>query len=387
MRPNAMRAVEILHDLIGFDTVSRNSNMELIGYIQAYLDGLGIASEVIGDETGAKANLWATIGGPASVPGIVLSGHTDVVPVEDQDWHSDPFEMIEKDGKLFGRGTCDMKGFLAICLALAPEIARARLREPIHFAFSYDEEVGCRGVGGMIEKISGRRPLPRACIVGEPTSMRAVTTHKGIRAFETDITGREGHSSNTEFGVSAIMAASRLIEFLRGILTEMKARGDDTGTFDPPYTSLNIGSIHGGTAVNITPNHCRMIWEYRPLPQADENEIITRFEAFSREVEAEMRARFDGASIETRQIARTPALVRRPHSPAEELVLALTGQNETLTAAYVTEAGLFQAADIPTVVCGPGSIKQAHMPDEFIELSQMDAGTEFVEKLVKALSA
>ncbi|WP_346323024.1 acetylornithine deacetylase [Emcibacter sp. SYSU 3D8] len=387
MRPNAHRAVELLHDLIAFDTVSRNSNLKLIDYAADYLAGVGVECELIRDDSGAKANLFATIGGPAGVPGIVLSGHTDVVPVDGQDWSSDPFSLTERDGKLFGRGTCDMKGFIAICLAMAPVIARADLKRPIHFAFSYDEEVGCRGVAGMIEKIAGRSPLPRACIVGEPTSMRAVTAHKGIRAFETVITGRESHSSNTEFGVSAIMAGGRLIEFLRAILAEMKARGDDTGRFDPPYTSLNIGTIDGGSALNITPNRCRMVWEYRPLPQADEDEIISRFDAFSRDVEAEMRARFDGASIVTTQIARAPALLRQPNSPAEELVRALTGENDSLTAAYVTEAGLFQLADIPTVVCGPGSIDQAHRPDEFIELSQMDAGTDFIEKLVAALSA
>ncbi|MEN3975184.1 acetylornithine deacetylase [Emcibacter sp. SYSU 3D8] len=379
--------MELLHDLIAFDTVSRNSNLKLIDYAADYLAGVGVECELIRDDSGAKANLFATIGGPAGVPGIVLSGHTDVVPVDGQDWSSDPFSLTERDGKLFGRGTCDMKGFIAICLAMAPVIARADLKRPIHFAFSYDEEVGCRGVAGMIEKIAGRSPLPRACIVGEPTSMRAVTAHKGIRAFETVITGRESHSSNTEFGVSAIMAGGRLIEFLRAILAEMKARGDDTGRFDPPYTSLNIGTIDGGSALNITPNRCRMVWEYRPLPQADEDEIISRFDAFSRDVEAEMRARFDGASIVTTQIARAPALLRQPNSPAEELVRALTGENDSLTAAYVTEAGLFQLADIPTVVCGPGSIDQAHRPDEFIELSQMDAGTDFIEKLVAALSA
>ncbi len=387
MRPNARRAVELLRDLIAFDTVSRNSNLALIGYISEHLAALGVDSEIIGDGTGAKANLFATVGGPAGVPGIVLSGHTDVVPVDGQDWSTDPFALTERDGRLYGRGTCDMKGFIAICLALAPEIASTGLKRPIHFAFSYDEEVGCRGVPGMIGTTAGRAPLPQACIVGEPTTMRAVTAHKGIRAFETVITGRESHSSNTEFGVSAIVAAGRLVEFLRGILAEMKDRGDETGRFDPPYTSLNIGMIEGGTAVNITPNRCRMVWEYRPLPQADEDEIITRFEAFAREVEAGMRARFDGAAIVTTQISRAPALLRRENSPAEELVRALTGQNDSLTAAYVTEAGLFQQADIPTVVCGPGSIDQAHRPDEFIELSQMDAGTDFIERLVKALSA
>jgi acetylornithine deacetylase len=387
MTPRAQDAVDILRDLIGFDTVSRNPNMELIRYVAERLREVGVESEIIGDASGGKANLFATVGGPADLPGIVLSGHTDVVPVDGQDWSTDPFDMTEKGGRLYGRGTADMKGFIAICLALAPDIAKARLREPIHFAFSYDEEVGCRGVGSMIDKISGRTPLPRACIIGEPTSMRAVVAHKGIRAFETAIKGRESHSSNTEFGVSAILAAGRLISFLNDMLEEMRARGDDTGRFDPPYTSLNVGTVQGGQAINITPSDCRFIWEYRALPQADEDEIIDRFEAFSREVEADMRTRFDGAFVRTSQISRAPALLRQPNSPAEELVLALTGQNETLTAAYTTEAGLFQQAEIPSVVCGPGSIDQAHRPDEFIELAQMEEGTAFVEKLVKALAA
>ncbi|MFN3233486.1 MAG: acetylornithine deacetylase [Alphaproteobacteria bacterium] len=387
MRKKARDASEILATLVGFDTVSRNSNLQLIDFVAEYLSAWGIEADVIADEAGGKANLFATLGGPSDVPGIVLSGHTDVVPVDGQDWITDPFTMVEKDGRLFGRGTADMKGFLAICLALTPEIAAAKLREPIHVAFSYDEEVGCRGVHSMVEKISHRHPLPRACIIGEPTSMKVVTAHKGICVYRTVIKGREAHSSDTEFGVSANFAGGRLMEFLRNLLAEMKERGDDTGRFQPPYTTINVGSVTGGTAINIIPNECTLTWEYRPLPQADDQEIINRFTEFAEsEVLPEMQARFPDASITTEEIARAPALMRQQGSPAEELVLALTGQNQTEAVSFATEGGIFQAADIPTVVCGPGSIEQAHRPNEFIALSELDAGVGFVEKLVAALS-
>ncbi len=387
MRKKAQDASDFLEKLVAFDTVSRNPNLNLIEFIADYLANLGIEADIIRDETGNKANLLATLGGPPGVPGIVLSGHTDVVPVDGQDWITDPFKMVQTDGRLYGRGTADMKGFLAICLALAPEIAAARLREPIHIAFSYDEEVGCRGVHGMIEKISHMDPLPRACIIGEPTSMKVVTAHKGICAYKTTITGREAHSSKTDFGVSANFAAARLVEFLRVLLAEMQERGDDSGQFDPPYTSLNVGVIDGGTAINIIPNTCSLIWEYRPLPQADDTEIIRRFTDFAETVVLpEMRARFPEASIVTEEIARAPALMREQGSPAEELVLALTGQNQTEAVSFATEGGIFQAADIPTVVCGPGSIDQAHRPNEFIAISELEAGVDFIEKLIAALS-
>lgn len=388
MRKNTHKAVNYLQKLVAFDTVSRNSNMALIRFVAGELATLGIESDLITDDTGAKANLFATLGGPRDVPGIVLSGHTDVVPVDGQDWITDPFQVIEKEGKLYGRGTADMKSFLAICLALAPAIKAAPLREPVHIAFSYDEEVGCRGVVRMIDKIRNRHPRPRACIVGEPTSMRVVNAHKGISAFQTEIRGREAHSSETDFGESAIFAATRLIEFLRGLLNEMRERGDPSGRFEPAYTSINVGTLNGGSALNIIPNHCRFEWEYRTLPGVDEDEIINRFNVFANdEVLPAMQANFPQASIVTTDIARAPALVPQSGCPAEELVQALTGQNDTHAVAYVTEGGLFQNADIPTVICGPGDIKQAHRPNEFIELSQVEAGTAFMEKLVQSLSA
>ena len=378
--------VDLVHELVSFPTVSRDSNLPLIDFVTTYLADLGIESERFESDDGKKSNLFATLGGPADVPGIVLSGHTDVVPVDGQDWITDPFNVREKDGKLFGRGTADMKSFLAICLALAPEIRDARLSEPIHIAFSYDEEIGCRGVGRMLDALKDRSPLPRACIIGEPTSMKVVNAHKGICAFRTEIVGREAHSSNTEFGESAILAAVRLISHLNELGEEFKQRGDPSARFEPPYTSFNIGTLNGGAAINIIPNHCAFDWEYRPLPDNDMNEMIDRFSAFSQTVLADMRRNSPEASIQTETLAKAPPLMPQEGCPAEELVLRLTGQNETMTAAYATEGGLFQEAGIPAVICGPGSIDQAHRPDEFIELSQIDACVTFIRDLTQALS-
>lgn len=387
MRPTRLSPVDLVHKLVSFATVSRDSNLPLIDFVADYLDGLGIPSERFTSEDGSKANLFATLGGPSDVPGIILSGHTDVVPVDGQDWSTDPFEVVERDGKLYGRGTADMKSFLAICLALAPEIQAASLAQPIHIAFSYDEEVGCRGVPKMIDALVGRTPLPRACIIGEPTDMRVVNAHKGICAFRTQITGREAHSSDTEFGESAVLAGVRLIGFLDEIGKEMKSRGDASGRFSPPYTSINVGVINGGSAINIIPNRCAFDWEYRPLPGIEIDEILNRFTAFAEEtVLGDMRANFPQAAIETEILAKAPALMPQENSPAEELVLRLTGQNEAASVAYATEGGLFQESGIPAVICGPGSIDQAHRPDEFVEISQIEECTAFLRSLVAALA-
>ena len=387
MRINAQQPRDILAQLISFDTVSRHSNLAMIDHIANYLTDLGVETDIIYDINREKANLFATLGGPADVPGIVLSGHTDVVPVDGQDWSSDPFTMTERDGKLFGRGTCDMKGFIATCLALAPEITKAKLREPIHFAFSYDEEVGCRGVGAMIDKISQRSPLPRICIIGEPTDMRVVNAHKGICAYRTTILGREAHSSKTDFGESAIFAAARLVEHLRQTANGLRDSADQSSPLAPPYTTVSIGTLNGGSAINIVPNHCSFDWEYRPLPGEDMDSVLNSLNSFSQKVVLpEMKANFPEAEIHTELIARAPALREEYDSPAEELVKALTGQNDTYVAAYATEAGLFQDAGMSTVVCGPGSIDQAHRPDEYVEISQMNESEAFLRKLVAALS-
>jgi acetylornithine deacetylase len=372
---------EMIDRLVAFDTTSALSNMPLIDFVSDYLRSHGIEPVLIPNEDGTKANLLATIG-PAVPGGVVLSGHTDVVPVAGQAWSSNPFRVTERDGRLYGRGTCDMKSFSAIALALVPEFLAMGLKRPIHLALSYDEEIGCVGVGSMIDHIRDHLPRPAAVIVGEPTNMTVVDAHKGIRSFETTVTGHEAHSSQSHLGVSAIMAANDLIGLLRAIFLEMKKRGDASGRFTPPFTSVQIGTIEGGTAINIIPKMCRFTWEYRALPDADEGEILRLFTAFAEtNLLPRMREVSPDCAIETVQKAHAPGLAAEPGSAAEMLALRLAGANETHAVSFATEAGLFQAIGIPTVVCGPGDIAQAHTPDEFIEISQVEACEAFLRRL------
>ncbi|TNE36912.1 MAG: acetylornithine deacetylase [Alphaproteobacteria bacterium] len=379
-----LRSRDMIERLISFDTTSRLSNLALVEFVEDYLRGYGIAPKRIYNDDKTKANLLATIG-PDVEGGVVLSGHTDVVPVDDQDWTSDPFIVDEREDKLFGRGTADMKSFVAIALAHVPDMVAADLKRPIHLAFSYDEEVGCIGVGSMIAHMSAHLPRPRAVIVGEPTSMRVINAHKGIRSFMTEVTGLEAHSSQQQLGVNAIVIATKLITFLSDIFEEMKERGDPSGRFEPPHTTVQIGTIHGGTAINIIPHHCSFGWEYRSLPSQDADEIYHRFLDYAGELEAHMQKMSPQCRIVTRQRALAPGLKVDEGSEAETLALALAEQNETHAVSYGTEAGLFQQAEMPTVICGPGDIAQAHRPDEFIELSQVAACERFVQRLIEVL--
>lgn len=381
--PEQFSPREMIEKLVSFDTVSRNPNLALIEFVEDYLAGHGVASRRIANEDGTKANLFATLG-PADAPGgIVLSGHTDVVPVDGQDWSSDPFTIVEKDARLFGRGTCDMKSFIAIALALVPEFLARGVARPIHFALSYDEEVGCLGVRPMIDQVIRSLPRPEVVIVGEPTDMKVVNAHKSIHGFMTEVTGLEAHSSATDAGVNAVMVAAELIQFLSGMAAEMRERGDPSGRFRPPYTTVHVGQIKGGTALNIIPKHCWFLWEYRGLPDLDPEEIITRFEAFAaNEVLPRMKAVSPDADIVTRHGMPVPGLAPREGAPAETLVMQLAERNETEAVSYGTEAGLFQLADIPTVVCGPGNILQAHKPDEFVTLEQVALCERFMRRLV-----
>ena len=375
-------ARDLLGRLVAFDTTSRLSNLALIDFVRGYLGDHGVASDLVFDETGAKANLYATIG-PEAAGGIVLSGHTDVVPVDGQDWTSDPFEMVERDGRLYGRGTADMKGFIACVLAKVPDWTARPLSEPVHLAFSYDEEVGCLGVHGLIDHIVRHHPRPRLAIVGEPTSMAVVDSHKGIHSYFTEVTGLEAHSSATHVGVNAIMAAAELIGFLGRLAAELEAEGDPTGRFTPGCTTISVGMIEGGTAINIIPRQCRFGWEFRPLPGMDPARVIGRFEEFARDIVLpRMRARHPEASIVTRRRSHSPPLDAGHECAAATLALALTETNETLAVSYATEASLFQkSGGIPTVVCGPGDILQAHSPDEFVAVSQLAACTAFLDRL------
>lgn len=371
---------DLLAKLVAFDTTSRNSNLELIAFIEHYLGQHGIASSRVDYENGRKANLHATIG-PAIGGGIVLSGHTDVVPVDGQAWDTDPFTATEKDGAIFGRGAADMKGFLASCLAAVPHLVGRTLKRPIHLAFSCDEEVGCRGVRPLIDVLAERIPPPVAVIVGEPTFMRVVTAHKTALSFETEITGHETHSSVTHRGVNAIVVAGRIIAEIDAIAEE-KRRGAERGsTFDPPYTTAHVGLISGGTAKNIVPGHCKFVWETRVLPGEDVDEIPRRVATFSHSLLPEMRKVGPRSGIETRRTNLVPGLAPAPDSPALSIALKLAQTNATGGVSYATEAGFFQNAGFPTVICGPGSIEQAHGANEFITIAELDRCDAFMMRL------
>ncbi len=381
---NQTTAKELIARLVAFDTTSEKSNLELIAFVRDYLDGLGVDSHLTTDEALGKASLFATIG-PTDRPGIALSGHTDCVPVEGQPWDTDPFEVVEKDGRLYGRGTCDMKGFVAICLAMVPAFLERPLSTPIHLALSYDEEVGCTGVRPMIARLGQDLPMPLAVLVGEPTMMAVVDAHKGINDFETLITGHESHSSLDLAGGNAIFAASRFIGELMRLRETYIAEGDPSGRFEPAYTSIHVGQIAGGTAGNIVPRQCRIDWEVRPLPGHQPADIQEAVMAFARsEILPAMRAVSGEADIVTTEVLSSPGLAPQPGSPAELLAKRLTRSNATSAVSYATEAGLFQRAGTPTVVCGPGDIAQAHRPNEFLAVEQVDACIGFLERLTQA---
>ena len=387
MPDNNYTPVEMIERLVSFDTTSRNSNLELIHFVRDYLGHHGVVAELVHNDDQTKANLYATLGQKRD-GGVVLSGHTDVVPTDGQDWSSDPFTVRHDDGRLYGRGTADMKSFIAIALALVPDFMARDLDIPVHLALSYDEEVGCIGAHGLVPKITIPGARPKAVIVGEPTNMRVVNAHKGINAFRTTVTGLEAHSSATHLGVNAIIHAAELISYLGQLADELKANADPQCTFDPPYTSIQVGVIEGGTALNIIPKSCTFYWEFRDVPDEDPEALLKRFTDFAEtQVLPRMRSVSDDADIVTTATSRVVGLFPEDGSAAETLVMALVGSNQTYTAAYGTEAGIFQGAGVPTVVCGPGDIMQAHKPDEFIELSQVDECTAFMRRLLDHISS
>ncbi len=376
--------LEIAGRLIGFDTVSANSNLALIDFVRDYLAGHGIASHLVENAEATKANLFATIGPADQDGGIVLSGHTDVVPVADQDWASDPFAATVADGRLYGRGACDMKSFIAVALALVPEMIAGQPRIPIHLALSYDEEVGCQGAPRMIAQLGDRLPRPRLAIIGEPTGMAVANAHKGVYVFRTEITGREAHSSASHLGVSAIVNAARIVARLGRMADDKRQRGPADESFTPPHTTINVGRIEGGTAVNIIARLARLEWEIRPVPADDPDALAAEVEDYIQaELLPAMRAQHEDAAIVTETLARVPPLRPLAGSPAEALAIALTGANRTTTVSFASEAGQFQAAGVPSVLCGPGSVEQAHQPNEFIALEQIEACETFLRKLIE----
>ena len=377
-----MTSEDVLAKLVGFDTTSRDSNIPLIEWVEHYLDQLRVPHFRVDYEEGRKTNLFATIG-PDVAGGIVLSGHTDVVPVDGQAWSSDPFVLTERDGKLYGRGSSDMKGFLACCLTLVPDILAMELKKPIHLAFSCDEEVGCKGVRPLVDFLKDSARKPAAAIIGEPTLMQVVNGHKSAVRFSTEVTGHESHSALTDRGVNAIMVAGEIIHEISRIREDLIAMGDSTQSYDPPYSTVHIGVISGGTANNIVPKTCSFNWETRLLPGFDGDYVPARVKAVAQRLEPAMKAVSKDAGIVVEQANAVPGLAAEPDSPAEQLALACSHTNSTHTVSYCTEAGLFQQAGIPAVVCGPGSIEQAHKPDEYIAVSELRKCETFLRRLAE----
>ena len=381
------RAVDLLATLVAFDTTSRRSNLKLIAWVEAWLAERGIASRRIANADGTKSNLLATIG-PNVEGGVVLSGHTDVVPVDGQAWTSGPFVLTERHGRLFGRGSCDMKGFLALSLAAVPDLLAADLKRPAHLAFSYDEEIGCLGAPSMIEVIARELPKPALVVVGEPTDMVAVSAHKGIMSIKVTVEGHEAHSSLTHLGVSANMAAVKLMACLDQIAEGMIAQADPASPYLPQHPTLTIGLIKGGTAGNILARQCSFVFDLRAPGGFDRWGALRPFLDLCEKLDGEMKAAWPGTGVSWELLGEVPALEPEEDGPAEAFARRLAGDNgPRRVVSYAAEAGQFQQAGFSVVICGPGSIDQAHQPDEYVEVSQMQRGGAFMARLVEALRA
>src|SRR5499427_3375561 len=374
--------IEVLEALVGFDTTSRKSNLALVEWVEAYLDRLGVAHERVPDKTGSRANVWATIG-PSGVPGTILSGHTDVVPVEGQSWSNDPFRLTERDGRLYGRGATDMKGFDACCLAAVPDMVAAPLARPIHLALSYDEEVGCIGVRGMIARLERAEVKPAGCFVGEPTLMGVVIGHKGKRSLRVTVHGRTCHSSLAPHGVNAVEYAARLIVKIRDISERLAREGARDPLYDVPFTTGHTGVVTGGTALNIVPDSCTFEFEFRSIAADDVDALVGEVVAYGREeLEPAMKAVAPQAGITFEDKSGFPGLETPATDDAVLLAKRLSGENAHGKVAFGTEAGLFAASGIPSVVIGPGSIDQAHKADEFVAVSELERCGAFVDRLI-----
>ena len=377
-------SVEMLRRLVAFDTTSRNSNLALIEYVQGYLKGHGIESKLVPNEDGTKANMFATVG-PNVKDGVVLSGHTDVVPVDGQPWVTDPWTLTLKDGKYYGRGTCDMKAFYAIALAMVPEFKKAPLKRPIHFALSYDEEIGCFGAHSLAAAMATEVPRPRAIIIGEPTMMTVVHAHKGSQSYVTKFTGFEAHSSMTHLGVSAIHFAGEFIHYLNQVQEELEAAAPKNSEFMPAAATFNVGTIVGGTAGNILARECEVLWGYRELPTRPIEELGERAKKWLKEeLLPKMKAKHPAAAIATELRASTPAFSPEGNDEAKTLAGSWSGSNTVGSVVYATEAGIFRKTmGVPTVLCGPGDIAQAHQPNEFLLASQIEACEGFMKRMVE----
>lgn len=383
-----LTSAEMLEKLVGFDTTSHKSNLDFMAFVQNYLDDHGVASKLIFDESGTKANLHACIG-PDDIAGTVLSGHSDVVPVTGQNWSSDPFRLIEKDEKLYGRGAVDMKGFIAVVLASLPDMIEAPLKKPFHFAFSYDEETGCTGVVSLAEFIAEHLPVrPELCIIGEPSSMKPINAHKGAHHIHCEITGHECHSSLAPYGVNAVEYGAELVTHIKQLARRIAEKGPYNTDFDPPFTTLHTGVFEGGTALNIIPNQASFELEIRAIPEQDSDKLFSEIREYAFKIlEPHMHSIDPKAGFKFTETAKIPAFSISDNSDAVQRVQNLTGENETRKVSFATEAGHFHSRGISTVVCGPGNIEQAHKPDEFIEREQLLKCERFIKGLLKQAAA
>lgn len=382
-----MQARAILDRLIAFDTVSARPNRALMDYVAALLADAGVSATLIPDATGGKANLYATIG-PQDRSGVMLSGHTDVVPVDGQVWTHPPFQLTEADGRLYGRGAADMKGFVACAIAAAISAAQRPLRTPLHLALSYDEEIGCMGVRSLIDMLAGAPVRPAMCIVGEPTGMQVATGHKGKIALRATCIGREGHSALAPMALNALHLAADFITALRALQAEVAATGPRDGDYDVPYTTLHAGKMQGGVQVNIVPNHATVDFEIRSLAGDDPETLISRLRTAAEAIVAPLRAEFPEAAITVDRLWDYPGLGTPSDAGVVNFVKSLTGANGTMKVAFGTEGGLFHSRlGLPTVICGPGSMAQGHKPDEFVTIEQMDRCEAMLAALVARLEA
>lgn len=375
--------VNLLSRLIEFDTTSCNSNLNLIDFTQSYLQQRGIKSELAFDETRQKANLFATISGPENVPGIVLSGHTDVVPVTDQDWTKAPFNTTIEDNKLYGRGSTDMKGFIAVCLALTEDIQQADLKQPIHFAFSYDEEVGCLGVRTLLEELKHREVIPAACIVGEPTLMQTIRAHKGKISQRCHVHGHACHSSRIDEGLNAVEYAAQIITYLHELSLRIEQDGPFDEEFTPAYTSVHTGPVQGGSVLNIVPEYCTFDFEFRNIPEHDGNKLLQEVKDYAeKSLLPRMKKKNLKAAIRFEELSEIPAFSSATDLPLTQLCLSLSPYDKAGKISFGTEAGLFQNLGMQAIVCGPGNIDQAHKPDEYIEISQLQSCRQFLTQTI-----
>jgi acetylornithine deacetylase len=380
-----LSSIEMIGKLVSFDTTSRSSNLALIDFVRDYLDGWGVASELVFNGDRSKANLYATVG-DSDEGGVLLSGHTDVVPVDGQDWQSDPFTLTERGDKLYARGAADMKSFIGVALAKVPDVLARPLKTPLHFALSYDEEVGCIGVRGLIAELSKRPVRPRLCIVGEPTLMQPVIGHKGKKSIRCHVHGLETHSALAHAGVNAVEAAAEIIAYLKGMARRKRDEGPFDHSYSPPYTTVHTGVVAGGTVLNIVPKECRFDFEFRALPEDDAEALLDEVKRYAATVQAEMHAVSSKTGVQFDELNTMPALAVSPDEEVVHLAQALTGSNALGKVAYGTEGGLFQQIGIPTVVCGPGSIEQAHRADEFIALDQIRQCEGFIDRLAERIA-